>query len=152
MRPLRSQLPQIYGAITDGIWAERSMWTMALPVPTFLYSFWRYGGLPVHAVTVNKDMAGPLKAAWQNVADRGCASMISSFDGCFAIRQSRTDARPSVHSWALAIDICASENKLGTPGAMDPRLVACFTDAGFIWGGAWTTVKDPMHLQYVTED
>jgi hypothetical protein len=88
----------------------------------------------------------PLKAALNNVIDRGLEHEIITWDGCFNIRQKRGATSASIHSWGLAIDINATWNQFGRTPSMTPALVACFTDAGFDWGGSWAK-PDGMHFQ-----
>ena len=95
----------------------------------------------------NRDLVDPLLRALRLVKVRGLQDEIKSWDGCFNIRLERgSEHRWSIHSWGLAFDINAFENKLGTTPTMSPLLVKCFTDAGLDWGGAWKR-KDGMHFQ-----
>lgn len=94
----------------------------------------------------NKIMVGPLMQAFTNVIDRGLINELKTWDGCFNVRRKRGLKSLSLHSWGIAIDINAAWNGLGKEPTMSPRLVKCFTDAGFDWGGTWTR-KDGMHFQ-----
>lgn len=59
----------------------------------------------------------------------------------------------SFHSVGAAIDV----NHLANPYRADNQLitdmpdwfVAAWTDAGWCWGGAWQTIKDPMHFSWM---
>lgn len=152
MLPKRTELPILFGQIHNGIWVDQSIHMKKISVPNFLYPRWRFMGKEVRSMFVNKIMEKPLYRAWSNINERKLVDEVQSYDGCFVIRQSRSDGRPSVHSWGLAIDINAETNRLGVIGDMNLNLVKCFTDAGFIWGGSWKSVKDFMHFQYVMED
>lgn len=94
----------------------------------------------------NKDLVEPLEKAFRNIIDRGLCDQVKTWDGCFNIRKKRGLKSWSLHSWAIAVDINAAWNQLGKEPEMSPELVACFTDAGFEWGGEWTR-KDGMHFQ-----
>ena len=94
----------------------------------------------------NKDLVMPLTKALNAVVLRGYADLITSWDGCFNIRKKRGGGSPSLHSWGLAIDINAAHNRFGAKPTMDARLVKCFTDNGFEWGGTWSR-PDGMHFQ-----
>jgi hypothetical protein len=94
----------------------------------------------------NKDLVAPLEAALRNVIERGAQNEIKTWDGCFNIRKKITAPSMSLHSWGVAFDINAAWNQFGKPPAMSRKLVACFTDAGFDWGGVWST-PDGMHFQ-----
>ena len=80
------------------------------------------------------------------VIDRGLKETITSWDGCFNIRKKRGATSSSLHSWGLAIDINAAYNQFGKQPKMDLRLLKCFTDNGFDWGGYWRK-PDGMHFQ-----
>jgi len=91
-------------------------------------------------------MVEPLAQALQNLLDRGLLCELESFDGCFCIRDVRAlPGQRSLHSYGIAIDVNASENKLGEQPSLSADFVACFTDAGFTWGGNFHR-KDGMHF------
>lgn len=94
----------------------------------------------------NKRMVVPLTNAFKNIINRGLIGQLKTFDGCFNIRKKRGAGSPSLHSWGLAIDINAAWNGFGKVPTMSKELVACFTDAGFDWGGTWSR-PDGMHMQ-----
>lgn len=151
MRPSRSQLPNLYGAISNGIWIDQPKWMSVMTVPGWLWPYWKFQGKEVHSIYLHKEMMVPLYNAWNNIRRFGVESEIKSYDGCFAIRKSRSDERLSVHSYGLAIDINAEANPLGKPPRMHPDLVKSFELAGFVWGGRWAN-PDGMHMEFVTED
>lgn len=103
------------------------------------------GAIP-KKIYCNKDLVKPLTQALNNIVTSGLADQVKTWDGCFQIRRKRTNESLSVHSWGLAIDINAAWNALGQIPTMSKELVACFTDAGFVWGGVWKT-PDGMHFQ-----
>lgn len=111
----------------------------------------------------NKLLVHPLNKAFKNLKERGCMSELKTWDGCFNIRPIRgcedkyneliklgdyfeASRYLSLHSWALAIDVNAFENKLGQKPKLSSNFVKCFTDAGFDWGGRFKRV-DGMHFQ-----
>ena len=94
----------------------------------------------------NKEIIGPLMQAFSNIIDRGLINELKTWDGCFNVRKKRGLNSLSLHSWGIAIDINAAWNGLGKTPTMSAKLVKCFTDAGFEWGGTWTR-KDGMHFQ-----
>jgi hypothetical protein len=105
----------------------------------------RVGKIPSR-IYCNKDLIAPLTRAFRNLIQRGLVNELKTWDGCFNIRQQRGATAPSLHSWAIAIDVNAAENGLGKTPKLSPEFVACFTDAGFHWGGTWKR-KDGMHFQ-----
>ena len=94
----------------------------------------------------NKILVGPLMQALSNIIDRGLVDELKTWDGCFNVRKKRGLKSLSLHSWGIAIDINAAWNGLGKEPTMSNRLVKCFTDCGFEWGGTWSR-KDGMHFQ-----
>lgn len=94
----------------------------------------------------NRAMVKPLEKALKFIIERQLIDQLKTWDGCFNIRQKRGAASPSIHSWGLAIDINAAWNPFGKPPTMDKKLVQCFKDAGFDWGGDWQK-PDGMHFQ-----
>lgn len=149
-RPLRSQLPKIYGPIVGNTWARQNEFLGMYHVSKELENSFKYAGKPRTALTMNKDMIPAFTTAMQLVIQRGLQNLIKSYDGCFNIRNTRGSTSISNHAYALAIDINAAENPLGAKPKMDSRLVACFEEAGFVWGGRWKR-PDGMHFQWVTE-
>jgi len=94
----------------------------------------------------NKDLVEPLRRALTQIYAKDIGHQIKTWDGCFNIRQKRGALTPSLHSWGVAIDINAAWNPFGKQPFMSDELVNCFTDAGFDWGGHWST-PDGMHFQ-----
>jgi hypothetical protein len=104
-----------------------------------------HGAIPKR-VYCNKDLKPLLEVAFKNVNERGLASQVKTWDGCFNIRKKRGATSMSLHSWGLAIDFNAAWNGFGKKPTMSPELVKCFTDAGLDWGGTWSK-PDGMHFQ-----
>lgn len=98
----------------------------------------------------NKDLVDPLQQAFQNLIATGHVNELKTWDGCFNIRKKRGLSSMSLHSWGIAIDVNAFENGLGKEPKLSSGFVKCFKDAGFDWGGDWTTRKDGMHFQLAT--
>lgn len=98
----------------------------------------------------HKLMVEPLSKAFKNLIDRGFVKELKTFDGCFNVRNKRGLSSWSIHAWGLAIDVNASWNQLGKTPSLSKGFVKCFTDAGFDWGGYWTTRVDGMHFQLVS--
>ena len=103
------------------------------------------GAIP-RRIYCNVHLIKPLERAFENLIRTGKVAELRTWDGCFNIRQKRTGESMSLHSWGLAIDVNASWNRLGRPPVLSPEFVACFTEAGFEWGGRWK-LPDGMHFQ-----
>jgi hypothetical protein len=97
-------------------------------------------------IFINKDFKPVLKQALQNLIDRGFNTELKTWDGVFIIRTKRGLNSLSLHSFAIAVDVNASENQLHQTPKLSAGFVKCFTDAGCDWGGTWTR-KDGMHFQ-----
>lgn len=101
-------------------------------------------------VTCNRAFMPPLRAALEELVDRGLDDLISIYSGCYAARTvARSDtAPPSQHAYGAAIDIDAPTNGYGdTTPAMDPRVVEVFETHGFLWGGDFL-IPDGMHFEH----
>jgi hypothetical protein len=97
-------------------------------------------------IFLNKDFKPVLEKALRNLMTRNKASEMKTWDGCFMIRTKRGLSSMSLHSWAIACDINASENQLNMKPKLTAAFVKCFTDAGCEWGGTWSRL-DGMHFQ-----
>lgn len=108
-------------------------------------------------------LIAPLERAFRNLIVRGYVNELKTWDGCWNCRPIRGEEQRynalmvagrieeainllSIHSWANAIDVNASENGLGKKPKLSKGFVKCFTDAGFEWGGNWPR-QDGMHFQ-----
>jgi len=121
---------------------EKEAWMILWDVPEHL----EIGAIP-NRIYCNKDMITPLTHAFENIIKRGLVGELKTWDGCFNIRKKAGKSTTlSLHSWGVAIDINAAWNGYGRKPTMSEDLVACFTNAGFDWGGLWT-IPDGMHFQ-----
>jgi hypothetical protein len=102
------------------------------------------------SVTCNKGMIPQLRAALQEVVQRGLADKIhpGEYAGCYNPRFIGHDPAQglSLHSWGIAVDLNTPGNQRGTVGQMDRQVVAIFKKWGFAWGGDWS-YTDPMHFE-----
>ena len=94
----------------------------------------------------NKDLIAPLSKALKLIKDQNLDKFIFSFNGCFNIRAKKGNSSYSLHSWGVAIDINAATNAYKAIPKLDMRVVKCFEEAGFDWGGYWK-IPDGMHFQ-----
>ena len=122
----------------DPRWKQRSIRTARVPL---------LGEVRCHRLFLPQ-----LHAALREVKRRGLATKINQYSGCYYPRFIGSDpnGRLSHHSWGIAVDINAAENRFGASPTMDPRIVAIFENNGFIWGGRWL-VPDGMHLEWWEE-
>lgn len=101
-------------------------------------------------VTCNKAMLPQLRAALQEVVDRGLAGKINrnQYGGCYVPRFIASDPSQglSFHTWGTAIDLNVQGNLRGSVGEIDREVVNIFIKWGFNWGGTWR-YTDPMHFE-----
>jgi hypothetical protein len=141
-----------YGEIVDHKWANEAKWMTVFRVPAEISPQWINAatGQPTGKIYCNKDMVAALGTALANIKDRGLLTELSTFDGGFNIRDVRgAPGHLSWHSYGLAIDLNAATNGLNKEPTLSAEFVACFTDAGFVWGGNFSR-KDGMHFQFAT--
>jgi hypothetical protein len=79
-------------------------------------------------IFINKDFKPVLKQALQNLIDRGFSKELKTWDGVFIIRTKRALNSLSLHSWAIAVDVNASENQLNQTPKLSAGFVKCFID------------------------
>jgi hypothetical protein len=104
-------------------------------------------------VRCHREIFEPLRAAMQELVERGAADTIDRGDygGCWAPRTQGGEHGPlSSHAWGTSIDFNVSDNFLGMPPAQDPVLVEVMEKHGFAWGGEWL-VPDAMHFELVPD-
>lgn len=115
------------------------------------YVSWVHGysiGRPEH-IYCSRSMVKPLAKVFQCLKDRSLEKYIRTFNGCYCYRN-KINRNPapelSNHAYGTAIDINASTNGYGRTPQMNQRVVRCFKENGFTWGGDWR-VPDGMHFQ-----
>ncbi len=144
-----------YGAIDLASlhWPEASTWIKLLEVPAGAFPNWKVmeTQIPVTHIALNTDLHEPLKAAFNNIVNRGLEQTLYTFDGAFNIRLVRgSKVQVSTHAYGLAIDINAGSNRLGGPVTINPDLAECFIREGFDWGARFHRV-DGMHFSRAWE-
>lgn len=103
----------------------------------------------VKSIRCHKLVVPLFQAVFADIVGKGLQKAVKTYGGCYNWRMKRGQAKPSTHSWGVAIDLNVRTNAMGTAGDMDPALVALFEGYGFVWGGRWAGAnKDPMHFQY----
>ena len=150
-------MTQLQAKLAFGEFASRPAGTGTfVPDPTWIHDHLSAQVVvQLGSVMCNKAIMGPLKAAMQEVTDKGLAATINTADyqyegGCWDPRDARVIAGGTLssHSWGMAIDINVAENPLGSPPHQDPRLVAIMAAHGFAWGGRFLR-PDGAHFEYV---
>lgn len=117
---------------------ERQWMTLWTPPPTIK-------ALP-RRIYCHRHLMPLLSQAVDYIIERKLGEQVRTWDGCFNVRAKKGGMTASLHSWGLAVDLNAAWNQFGQSPTMSPGLVACFTDAGFCWGGLWKK-QDGMHME-----
>lgn len=135
-----------YGEIVNDVWPDEGKWCSVLLIPDEIEWINTMTGMVANHIYCNRDLHAPLIQAFENIIKQGIQDQLVSFDGCYAIRDIRgIPGQLSAHSYAIAIDINAHDNKLNGPSTLSVELINCFKDAGLIWGGDFHRI-DPMHF------
>jgi hypothetical protein len=138
--------PDRHGAIEIlGEWPRRNIVSV---VPPFGLCDGLGRGLPV--VHCHRLAASALERALDDLAVRGLAHLMNTFDGCFVPRHMGWNPKRALsrHSWGIAVDVNARMFPYGSRARQDSRLLRAFERQGFTWGGRWRT-PDPMHFELV---
>ena len=115
-----------------------------------------FDGKPFTSIYGHHLLAEPLKMALRLVCERNLAEELKTYDGCFNIRAMKSSGSLSVHSWGLALDFNQATNPFQNEYSrtwpdlvtdFSDEFIRCFLEAGFEWGGLWTSIHDAMHFQ-----
>jgi hypothetical protein len=105
------------------------------------------GSVPILGrVTCHRAIFEPLRAAMQELVDRGAEHVIADYAGCWVPRTSGATGPLSTHAWGMSIDFNASANAYGAAPRQPEVLVEVMSEHGFLWGGDWHT-PDAMHFE-----
>jgi hypothetical protein len=119
---------------------------------TWLREYYAEDEVPILGVTeCHRDMFPPLKAAMQELVDRGLAHLVDGddFGGCWAPR-TQGSAALSSHAWGIAVDLNVAGNHYGAEPTMPREVIEVMASHGFAWGGEWP-VPDGMHFELVVD-
>jgi len=151
-------------------WKESHLVTIDLPFPMLLAWDTKQS---VRKITVNKVAAPYFTKAFNNIWNQARYQIkqqygfketaefyntkalellhklkLDLFGGTFNFRAQRGSSSISMHAYAIAIDVDPAAHGLGNKTATFPAwYVKCWADAGFAWGGNWTTRRDSMHFE-----
>lgn len=141
-----------YGPIVKGKWLNEHKWMTIFKVPQTIAKALlnRATNKNTNYIYCNLDLVEPLLKSFNLIIANNLISELKTFDGCFCIRAVRGSTALSSHSYGLAIDINADDNKLGSTPLIPANLVRCFKDSGFSWGGDFKRL-DGMHFSYCWE-
>ncbi|HSX67716.1 M15 family metallopeptidase [Nocardioides sp.] len=118
----------------DSGWVAANLRTEVMPI--------------VGRVTCHKVMLLQLRAAMNELVQRGLDTYIRTTAGCYNARFIANTTSLSNHAFGMAIDFDAAQNGRGTSGQIPPVVVDVFKKWGFAWGGDWKWT-DPMHFELV---
>ncbi len=152
LQPGAQQIAVVTGTVADAVGVYR--YTVLggghiAPDPAWVRTHITTEVVPIlGAVTCNKLLFPQLKAALQDVIDRGLQDEIhpDEYAGCYYPRFIAGSNTLSNHAFGLALDLNVPGNQRGTVGEMDRGVVQIFQKWGFTWGGDWA-YTDPMHFE-----
>lgn len=142
--PLQSQCYAFYGDYRKAGWA---LWNLTTIVPPFTMT---YDNKPASKITVHKKCAASLSrvfnAIWlasgkdqRKINEWG----VSIFSGSYNPRMMRGSNHPSMHSWAIAIDLDAAKFPMGkSSNKFAAPVLKAFADEGWV-----NLPNDRMHFQ-----
>ena len=119
---------------------------------TWLRAYYAEDEVPILGATeCHRDMFPPLRAAMQELVDRGLAHLVDGddFGGCWAPR-TQGSAALSSHAWGIAVDLNVAGNHYGAEPTMPREVIDVMAAHGFAWGGEWP-VPDGMHFELVVD-
>jgi hypothetical protein len=134
------------GRVEPG-WEFAAMGFARLPMPVFLA--WDTSKT-IEKIYCNRKIIPIFEDVFQKIYTAGLWEHVKLYGGCYTWRLKRVNAQLSTHCWGISVDLNPATNGLGTVGNQNVDVVDIFEDAGFIWGGRWTPLKnrDSMHWQY----
>jgi hypothetical protein len=104
-----------------------------------------FAWFPAKKIFINVAFTNKLRIAFAKLESRGQYQEIKTFDGCLNERLSRGLNLPSLHAWALAIDLNAATNPLGGKVTWSSGFLATMRECGLYCGADWKR-KDGMHF------
>lgn len=110
----------------------------------------RFAGKTVVRARCHRALVDNFRAAFLAVAAAGLEDEARDYGGIYARRNARGLAKPSTHSWGIAIDIEPARYPLGSSKRLPDGVVQAFAAAGFVYGGDFRGRKDPMHFQFAS--
>lgn len=107
----------------------------------------------IGTIDIHYQAVDSLDAILSEIAQKGWTSKVKQFDGSWVPRYVRgSQSSLSSHSYGTSIDLNARDNPRGSPPTTDQALLApIFEKHGWYWGDRFTSIRDPMHFEYVLE-
>ena len=141
------QLYSTFGnPLDEGYWREYSYFCETPKELDHCFTYEKKNG--ANGFYTNKLLIPVYTVVYLGIVKAGLAQELKTFDGCYNVRLIRGGEKLSTHSWGIAVDHNASENRLGAEPKIHGGIVTIFEAHGFIWGGRFGR-KDGMHFQYV---
>lgn len=148
--PAESDVRGFYGP--NGVQGGHTPPMKKISLPFLIY----YAGQPVKTLNCHEKCADSLLRVFERLAEAfpteeaRKAAGILEYNGIYNPRKKVGGDTPSMHSWAIAIDINASKNgnKVHWPASatMPLEVMECFSKEGWTSAGAFWS-RDAMHFQ-----
>jgi len=135
----------------DRDWQVEILTSIKLPFPLRYYWGEKDTEFSVSkTLRVHKLAADVFLMTLECLVREGLSEYVTHHGGAYNYRAKRGSSKLSTHVWALAHDLNPRTNKQGTPGDMNPDVIAVYEAHGWVWGGRWHgKSRDPMHMQLV---
>ena len=140
-----AEIIQVFGSIDDPNFENK--YIRAFPLPYALL----YNGQTVVHARCHYLLIDNFTQAFQEIQKRGLCDQVKNYGGIYQVRKERgSTTKPSVHCWAIAVDLEEDKYPLGSTARFSDEIVQIFRDAGFAYGGDFVHRLDPMHWQFCT--
>jgi len=132
---------------------ERAAWEIKHLVTIQLPFTMRVSFKPTQStykIRVHKAVQDQFASAFSAIDASYYVPIIAEYGGTHTWRVKRTRASEmSTHAWGISIDLNPRSNVVGTVGCWPNEFIELMNHYGFVWGGDFNGLKDPMHFQLV---
>lgn len=139
-----AEVIKTFGDLKSPLWAEKNLVTLVLSYPLIC------GDKRIIHIVCHKLVADNFIQVFTQIEAAGLQDQAKNFGGIYNQRNIRGQIHPSLHSWAIAIDLEPDKYPLGSNKRFPDSIIKIFHDAGFFYGGDFKNRKDPMHWQFAT--
>lgn len=136
-----NEIVQVFGPLAD---VPKKLITFALPYPML------YDGMAIKKATAHMKAVDHFAGALELIRDQGLSELVKNFGGIYNNRIKRGGTKPSTHSWGIAIDVEPGQYPRGSDDRLPDEVIQAFAAFGFVYGGDFKKIKDPMHFQLCT--
>jgi hypothetical protein len=136
------EINDTFGSLDTPNFESRYIVAYTLPYPLY------YGGVKVTRARSHYLIVDNFLQAFEDIKKAGLEDQAKNYSGVYNKRLIKGSSKWSSHSWGIAIDLEAEKYPLGSSKRFPDAIIKIFQKAGFIYGGDFSTRKDPMHFQF----